>query len=99
MGRTTATRRHARILNWKPESRIVWRSPPRNRRSISSLCPSFSRNTWINHLEIHMQGPPHHLEFDDGTIELQFVAMRPGDFSWYVQGLESRGMAGRFVVK
>jgi len=46
-----------------------------------------------------MQGPPHHLEFDDGTIELQFVAMRPGDFSWYVQGLESRGMAGRFVVK
>jgi hypothetical protein len=47
-----------------------------------------------------MAGPPHHLEFDDqGTIDLEFVVMRPGEFPWYVQGLESRGMTGRFIVK
>ena len=69
------------------------------------FAPEFFRNTWVNqivvnHLEIHMQGPPHHLEFDDaGTIDVEFVAMRPGEFPWYVQGLEGRGMTGRFIVK
>jgi hypothetical protein len=69
------------------------------------FAPEFFRNTWIdqiivNHLEIHMQGPPHHLEFDDqGTIDLEFVVVRPGEFPWYVQGLEARGMSGRFIVK
>ena len=69
------------------------------------FAPEFFRNTWVNqivvnNLEIHMQGPPHHLEFDDqGTIDIEFVVMRPGEFSWFVQGLESRGMTGRFIVK
>ncbi len=39
----------------------------------------FFRGVWmnqivINHLEVHMAGPPHHLEFDDqGTIAVEFV--------------------------
>jgi hypothetical protein len=54
----------------------------------------------INHLEIHMQGAPRHLEFDDqGTIHVEFVMIRPGEYAWYIQGLESRGMTGRFIVK
>jgi hypothetical protein len=69
------------------------------------FAPEFFRNAWINqivvnNLEIHMQGPPHHLEFDDeGSIEVEFVVMRPGEFPWFVQGLESRGMTGRFTAK
>lgn len=69
------------------------------------FAPEFFRHSWINqivvnHLEIHMQGAPHHLEFDDqGTIHVEFVAIRPGEYPWYVQGLESRGMAGKFIVK
>lgn len=69
------------------------------------FAPDFFRHTWINqivinHLEIHMQGAPRHLEFDDqGTIHVEFVAIRPGEYPWYVQGLESRGMTGRFLVK
>ena len=69
------------------------------------FAPEFFRNTWINqivinHLEIHMQGPPHHLEFDDtGTIHVEFVMIRPGEYPWYIQGMESRGMTGRFIVK
>ncbi len=69
------------------------------------FAPAFFRHTWINqivieHLEVHMQGPPAHLEFDDtGTINIEFVAIRPGEYPWYVQGMESRGMTGRFIVK
>jgi hypothetical protein len=69
------------------------------------FAPDFFRHIWINqivinHLEIHMQGAPRHLEFDDqGTIHVEFVAIRPGEYPWYIQGLESRGMTGRFIVK
>jgi hypothetical protein len=69
------------------------------------FAPESFRHTWINqivinHLEIHMKGPSHHLEFDDtGTIHIEFVMIRPGEYPWYVQGLESRGMTGRFIVK
>jgi hypothetical protein len=69
------------------------------------FAPDFFRHMWINqivinHLEIHMQGAPRHLEFDDqGTIHVEFVMIRPGEYAWYIQGLESRGMTGRFIVK
>jgi hypothetical protein len=69
------------------------------------LASEFFRNIWINqivvnHLEIHMAGAPHHLEFDDqGTIGVDFVAIRPGTYPWSIEGLESRGMTGRLLVK
>ena len=69
------------------------------------FAPDFFRHIWvdqivINHLEIHMQGAPRHLEFDDqGTIRVEFVTIRPGEYPWYIQGLESRGMTGKFIVK
>jgi hypothetical protein len=69
------------------------------------FAPEFFRHVWfnqivINHLEVHMQGAPHHLEFDDqGTINVEFVTIRPGEYPWYVQGLEERGMAGKFIIK
>ncbi len=69
------------------------------------FAPEFFRNIWINeivvnHLEIHMPGAPHHLEFDEpGTIAIHFVPVRAGEYAWTVQGLEDKGMTGRFVVK
>jgi hypothetical protein len=69
------------------------------------FAPELFRHSWINqivinHLEIHMLGVPHHLEFDDqGTIHVEFVAIRPGEYPWFVQGLESKGMTGKFIVK
>jgi hypothetical protein len=65
----------------------------------------FFRNIWINqivinHLEVHMAGAPHHLEFDEpGTIGVDFVAIRSGTYPWAIEGLESRGMSGKLVVK
>ena len=69
------------------------------------FAPEFFRNVWfnqivINHLEIHGGGPPHHLEFDDrGEIGIEFVAIKPGEYTWYIQGLESKGMTGKITVK
>jgi hypothetical protein len=69
------------------------------------FAPAFFRNVWmnqivINHLEVHMLGVPNHLEFDDaGTIHVEFVAVRPGEFPWFIQGLEGRGMTGRLIIK
>jgi hypothetical protein len=67
--------------------------------------PELFRNMWINqivinHLEIHGPGTPHHLEWDDeGAIRVEFVVIRPGNFKWWIDGLESQGMTGTFKVK
>jgi len=40
------------------------------------------------------------LEFEDaGEAELFFVPVKPGNFAYYCQGLQNKGMEGRFVVK
>ena len=63
------------------------------------------RNVWmnqivINDLEVHMNGAPAWLEFDaHGTIQVQFVAARPGFHSWHVRDLEKNGMQGTIIVK
>jgi len=63
------------------------------------------RNVWmnqivINDLEVHMDGGPAWLEFDDkGTILVQFSTVRPGDYEWWVEGLEDKGMKGKIVIK
>jgi hypothetical protein len=69
------------------------------------FAPEFFRNIWINqivinHLEIHGPGSPHHLEWDDeGAIRVEFVAIRPGTFKWWIDGLDSKGMTGSIVAK
>lgn len=67
--------------------------------------PELFRHIWINqivinHLEIHGPGTPHHLEWDDeGAIRVEFVVIRPGNFKWWIDGLEDKGMTGTFKVK
>ena len=69
------------------------------------VATEFFRNIWlneivINDLEVHMMGAPAHLEFDDeGTINLLFVPIRAGEYQWSIQGLEDKGMTGKFIVK
>jgi hypothetical protein len=63
------------------------------------------RNVWMNQividdLEVHMDGAPAWLEFDgEGTILVQFATVRPGEYRWWVDGLEDKGMAGKIIVK
>ncbi len=63
------------------------------------------RNVWnnqivINDLEVHMNGAPAWLEFDaDGTIQVQFTTVRPGNYTWSVPDLADKGMKGTITVK
>ncbi len=54
----------------------------------------------IEHKEIHGGGPPDHIEFDEpGEIAIEFVAIKPGEYKWFAQGLEAKGMTGTISVK
>ena len=54
----------------------------------------------INELEVHMNGAPAWLEFDaDGTIQVQFTTVRPGNYTWSVPDLADKGMKGTITVK
>lgn len=63
------------------------------------------RNVWmnqivINELEVHMNGAPAWLEFDaPGTINVQFTAVRPGEYTWSVPDLADKGMKGKITIK
>jgi hypothetical protein len=63
------------------------------------------RNVWmnqivINDLEVHMNGAPAWLEFDsEGTMQVQFTAVRPGNYSWSVPDLADKGMKGTITIK
>jgi hypothetical protein len=63
------------------------------------------RNVWnnqivISDLEVHMNGAPAWLEFDGpGTMMVQFTTVRPGEYEWWVEGLEDKGMKGKIIIK
>jgi hypothetical protein len=63
------------------------------------------RNVWMNQIviedmEVHMNGAPAWLEFDSkGTIMVQFSTVRPGEYEWWVEGLEDKGMKGKITIK
>ncbi|MBB3977889.1 hypothetical protein GGQ64_003103 [Rhizobium azooxidifex] len=63
------------------------------------------RNVWVNQivindLEVHMNGAPAWLEFDaEGTINVQFTTVRPGEYTWSVPDLADKGMTGKIIIK
>ncbi|TVP72910.1 MAG: copper-binding protein [Rhodobacteraceae bacterium] len=66
--------------------------------------PSFFKNTWIRKIEAgNMEikvAYLYELEMDmDGEVEVFFVPIRPGTYSFGCRGLEDRGMTGTFVVE
>ena len=34
-----------------------------------------------------------------GEIEIKFVPIRPGEYDFEIEGLQSKGMVGKFIVK
>lgn len=66
--------------------------------------PSFFKNAWIRKIEAgNMEikvAYLYELEMDaDGEVDLFFVPIRPGTYSWGCRGLEDRGLSGTFVVE
>ncbi|WP_338608708.1 hypothetical protein V6617_01915 [Pelagibacterium nitratireducens] len=67
--------------------------------------PELFRNAWINQviindLEVHTSGAVYGLEFDDeGTLTISFVPIRPGNYEFFAEGFQDRGLSGTFVVR
>ena len=68
------------------------------------LAPNLFRESWIdqvvvNDLEVKPYGL-HAVEFDDeGEIEIWFVPIRPGTYRFHIEGLDTQGFSGEFVVR
>ena len=68
------------------------------------LAPDLFRNSWISQVVIDdLEVKPlglHSIEFDDeGTIDIWFVPIRPGNMDFWIAGYENRGLAGTFIVR
>ena len=64
----------------------------------------FFRNVWIRYIEIGevtIQAPViNEIELErEGEMEIVFVPIRTGTYEFAIEGLEQKGMVGKFVVK
>ena len=64
----------------------------------------FFRNIWIRSIEIEgveIVAPViEEIEFErEGEIEIKFVPIRPGNYEFEIEGLQHKGMVGKFIVK
>ncbi len=81
-----------------------WRIVHDGGEEFQIVAPDLFRNSWIdqvviNDLEVQPFGL-YAIEFDDeGTIDIWFVPIRPGDYDFWIHGYRERGLAGKFVVR
>ena len=64
----------------------------------------FFRNIWIRSIEIdgiELDAPViNEIEFErEGEIEIKFVPIRPGEYDFEIERLQSKGMVGKFILK
>ena len=81
-----------------------WRIVHDGGEEFQIVAPDLFRNSWIDQvviedLEVQPMGL-YAIEFDDaGTIDVWFVPIRPGNFDFWIEGYENRGLSGTFVVR
>jgi hypothetical protein len=81
-----------------------WRIVHDGGEELAVVAPELFRNAWINQivindLEVKAYGL-YSVEFDDeGTIDIWFVPIRPGEYQFSAPGYENRGLVGKFIVK
>jgi hypothetical protein len=66
--------------------------------------PELANYIWLRKVEVNnveiKASHVYEIEMErEGEAELFFVPIRPGEYAWSCRGLESKGMAGKFVVK
>lgn len=82
-----------------------WRIESDGGEEFLVMSPGLMRNSWINQVviddkEVKPMGGIYGVEFDDeGVIDIWFVPIRPGNYDYWVDGYENRGMKGTFIVR
>ena len=66
--------------------------------------PQFTNFIWLRKIEVNKveikASHVYEIEMErEGEAEIFFVPIRPGEYAWGCKGLETKGMAGRFIVK
>ncbi len=64
----------------------------------------FFRNIWVRGIEVAGieidTSVIHEIELErEGEIEIKFVPIRPGEYEFVIEGLQSKGMEGKFIVR
>lgn len=64
----------------------------------------FFRNIWIRKIEIEgievQVSNIYEIELErEGEIEINFVPIRTGTFDFEIEGLQSKGMSGQFIIE
>ncbi|MEV8468098.1 hypothetical protein AB0T83_15075 [Fluviibacterium sp. DFM31] len=81
-----------------------WRIQADGLEEYKLLAPGLFRESWIDQVVIEdKEVKPfglHAVEFDDeGEIDIWFIPQRPGEYPFYVEGLDTQGFRGVFVVR
>jgi len=94
------------VTRYEIESGVYyrWRIAADGLEEYKLLAPGLFRESWIDQVVIEdREVKPfglHAVEFDDeGEIDIWFIPQRPGEYVFYVEGLETQGFSGIFVVK
>jgi hypothetical protein len=70
---------------------------------IQVMAPELFQNSWINQI-VANDMVTHTTSFNSiefgaaGTIQIQFVPIRPGAFAFYSPGFENKGLKGKIIV-
>ncbi|MFT4793490.1 MAG: hypothetical protein ACJAVR_003713 [Paracoccaceae bacterium] len=94
------------VLRYEIDSGVYyrWRIESDGLEEYKLLAPGLFRESWIDQVviedrEVKPMGL-HAVEFDDeGAIDIWFITIRPGTYQFYIEGLETQGFRGEFVVK
>jgi len=81
-----------------------WRIKSDGLEEYKLIAPGLFRESWIDQVVIEdKEVKPfglHAVEFDDeGEIDIWFIPQRPGEYRYYIEGLDTQGFSGVFVVK
>lgn len=68
------------------------------------VAPQFFTNIFVRKVEVSKVeiklAALHEIEMEeDGEVELFFVAIRPGEYTWACRNLEEKGLTGKFIIK
>lgn len=81
-----------------------WWIKATGKKECAFVAPEFFQHIWfrkieVNNVELKMQAM-HEIEFErEGSAELFFTPIKPGEYTWECAGLADKGLTGTIKVK